>query len=80
MAKTLDLTKVVTQCSGCHARTLLNVEVGTAAVQIPSNGKRGSLHVPAHTVSTSLWTTDDYLWMWDCPACEYADSWTEDEA
>ena len=74
-----DLTATTT-CSGCAISTHLNIDLGTATVRIPSNGKRGSLHVAAHIAQASVWTTDDYLWCWDCPACGYADSWTEDEA
>lgn len=67
---------IQTTCSGCSADVeLVN---GSAVVAVPSNGKRGSLHVPAHKVEAPLsFTEDDSLLLWDCPvpSCGYADSY-----
>jgi hypothetical protein len=40
---------------------------------VPSNGVRGDKHVPAHTVTADAVECDGLI-MWDCPACEYAES------
>jgi len=67
--------RVTTTCSGCAADVRVDVDGGTATVRVPSNGKRGSLHVPAHDVVADVVVADD-LAMWDCPvpSCGYADS------
>jgi len=72
-------TIITTTCSDCSLPTKVNIDRGTVEVKVPSNGKRGSLHVPAHVLTTEAWTTDDYLFTYDCPACGYADSVTEDQ-
>lgn len=76
----INTSAIKHECDGCLLDVTLDIESGTATTHVPSNGKRGSLHVPAHDVIEGLWTQDDYLWEWDCPECEYANSWTEDEA
>lgn len=66
---------VHTTCSGCSEPVKVDVDGGVATMRVPSNGKRGSLHVPAHDVTADvLIDSDDTLAMWDCPRCEYADS------
>lgn len=68
-------TIIRTDCSGCRLDVKINRDHGTASIVIPSNGKRGSLHVPAHTVVADAFD-DGELITWDCPnpACDYADS------
>lgn len=68
---------VTTVCSGCMEPVKVNVVTLTVTMRVPSNGKRGSLHVAAHTVTTEA-TSDGDLVMWDCPRCEYADSVYQD--
>ncbi len=67
-------TLIRTDCSGCRLDVMLDRDKGTASVFIASNGKRGRAHVPSHTVVADLINDDDELITWDCPACEYADS------
>lgn len=78
--KTINLEAIAHECDGCLLDVTLDAVGGVAVTHVPSNGKRGSLHVPAHDVEVILVTADDYLFEWECPACEYANSWTEDEA
>lgn len=70
------MTNIVkTECSGCMEPVKVDVEGGVATMRVPSNGKRGSLHVAAHDVTAEvLIDSDDTLAMWDCPRCGYADS------
>jgi len=70
-----------TDCSACRIDLEVRVGAGTVAALIPSNGKRGSLHAPAHAAVVEFVTDGDddpadpaTLLMWDCPACGYADS------
>lgn len=66
---------VRTTCSGCTEPVRVNLHRGTATMRVPSNGKRGSLHVPAHdAVADVIIDADGDLAMWDCPVCGYADS------
>lgn len=64
---------VKTECAECFAAVRVDLDAGTATARIPSNGRRGSLHVPAHAASTEG-TFTDVLFLWECPACGYADS------
>jgi hypothetical protein len=66
-------TNIRTTCSGCRINVTLFPRDAKVTALIPSNGKRGSLHVPAHMVSSDLYGDED-LYEWDCPACEHADS------
>lgn len=68
------MTSTSVPCSGCARTVVLDLDNGVARVQMPSNGKRGSLHVPAHALMTDEVVVDETLAMWDCPACGYADS------
>lgn len=61
-----------THCSGCARPVRVRAD-GNVEVFVESNRKRGAGHVPAH-VELAEWIDDDGLVMWDCPACEYADS------
>ncbi|GAB3081150.1 hypothetical protein GCM10027053_52170 [Intrasporangium mesophilum] len=65
---------IKTDCSDCRIDLTVDTSAGTVTARIPSNGKRGSLHVPAHTATSDLWDDGD-LWMWDCPVCGHADSY-----
>jgi hypothetical protein len=72
------INKVEVNCSGCNTVTKLDLVNGTATLTVPSNGKRGRLHVPAHQAVATVWYTDGTdLAMWECPLCGYADSWVE---
>ena len=64
-----------TTCSECFIDLIIDLDAGVVRATIPSNGRRGSLHVPAHDVEADL-TVDEGtdLIMWDCPACGHADS------
>lgn len=66
-------TLIKTTCSSCSADLKVYPHAGSVTSVVPSNGKRGSLHVPAHTVEADLDGDDDLL-TWDCPACGEADS------
>ena len=72
-----DVVKI--PCSGCMESVAVNVTTGVVTAKVPANGKRGSLHVPVHVVSTEA-TYANGLVMWDCPRCEYPDSTYEDPA
>lgn len=67
-------------CSGCMESFRLNTTTGIVTMTVPSNGRRGSLHVPAHDVTTEA-TLDrvETLLLWDCPRCGYAESEYEDD-
>lgn len=65
---------IKTTCSGCMIDVKIDVENEVVTALIPSNGRRGSLHIPAHEVSSDLYGDEDLL-QWDCPACEHADSY-----
>jgi hypothetical protein len=79
MTSTTFPTVILTTCSACAADVTLDLEVGTATVTVPSNGRRGALHVPAHDVVTDVHgdTDDLVLVTWECPvpSCEHADSY-----
>ena len=62
-----------TECAACFIPVRVNVDTGEAIATIPSNGKRGAGHVPAHSKST-YGSFDGHLILWDCPGCGYADS------
>lgn len=65
-----------TTCSGCGRKVELDMLTGRAVVAVESNGRRGSGHVPAHTEATDLsFAYEGDLLIWDCGACEYADSY-----
>ena len=65
---------VTTTCSGCAEQVRVDGDQGTATVRVASNGRRGSLHIAAHTVTADVYNDGDLL-TWDCPACDHADSW-----
>lgn len=60
-------------CSGCGEPLALNVATLVVTMRVPSNGKRGSLHVPAHDVTAEAVEVGPLI-EWDCPLCGYADS------
>lgn len=70
-------------CSGCMEAFRLDTETGTVTMTVPSNGKRGSLHVPTHQVTTmAVLDRGNDLLLWDCPfpGCGYAESvYADDE-
>ena len=70
---------VTKPCSGCMEDFTLDVGTGIVTMRVPSNGKRGSLHVGAHEVTTEA-TLDraGVLLLWECPRCGYAESEYED--
>lgn len=72
---------VRTECAGdgCGLKVVVYVEQERVHVMVPSNGRRGSLHKPAHTVKVDA-SDDGDLTMWDCPVCGYADSVYSDPA
>jgi hypothetical protein len=47
---------------------------GVVTYRMPSNGRRGSGHVPARDEQVETRTGDDCLWIWECPFCEHAES------
>ncbi|MGV8846107.1 hypothetical protein [Tessaracoccus sp.] len=65
-------------CSQCGETFALNTVTGLVTMRAPSNGRRGSLHVPAHVV-TAQGDDDGTLWHWECPLCEYSESEYTDE-
>lgn len=67
------MTTIRTTCSSCFIDLTLDRDAETVSATVPSNGRRGSLHVPAHRVEADLYGDDDLL-QWECPACEHADS------
>lgn len=72
---------VTTECSGCMEPVSVDIDAGLATMHVPSNGRRGSLHVPAHDVTAEVSIdADGVLALWDCPRCEYADSVYADPA
>lgn len=75
----MNTTLTSTTCSACAINLTVDANNGVVTAVVPSNGKRGSLHVPAHTVIGDVLfdasDDDGDLGMWDCPACGYADSY-----
>ena len=63
-----------TTCSGCMERVTLNLDGGTVTATRLSNGRRGSLHVPAARLVADLDSVNADLACWECPLCGYADS------
>jgi hypothetical protein len=49
-------------------------EAGDLIYRKPSNGLRGARHVPLRQEPVEAVTTDDYLWLFECPFCGYAES------
>lgn len=66
-------TLIKNDCSGCAGAFTLNKSTLVVTMTVPSNGKRGDGHVPAHTVTADAVEVDGLV-MWDCPRCEYAES------
>jgi len=67
------MSKIKTDCSGCRIDVTIDTVEGTVKALVPSNGVRGQGHIPAHYVESDLYG-DDELLQWECPACEYPDS------
>lgn len=67
-------TRTVTTCSDCMADVAVDVDALTVTVKVPSNGLRGSKHVPAHTLTAEAAEEGSGLIVWECPACGHADS------
>lgn len=67
-----------TTCSGCGLAVVLDLNLEEARVTYKGNGKRGSLHVPGGIAVAELWLEDSDLLTWECPRCEYADSFEQD--
>lgn len=65
---------IKTDCSNCRADLTLNTEALTLTMRVASNGRRGSLHVAAHTLTAEVGFDGD-LYLWECPACGHADSY-----
>lgn len=74
------MATIKSECSGCSNPFTLNTVTGKVTAKVPSNGKRGSLHVPARTETTEA-VDDGILLLWDCPfpGCGYAESAYNDE-
>lgn len=68
------MATIKTTCSGCSTDVLLNRTNESVTVRVPSNGLRGSKHVGATVVHSDLGGDDDLL-TWECPVCDYADSY-----
>ena len=66
-------------CSNCGTTLTLNITQGTVIYNKPGSG-RGSKRIHAAVIVNTVWTDDDYLFMWDSPCCTfdgepYADSY-----
>jgi len=66
--------KITVDCSECMESLKINRQTAKVVAKRPSNGVRGAKHIPAHTVETYLIDDDGDLLTWECPLCEYADS------
>ena len=75
------MSVIKTDCSGCLEPFRLDTETGVVTMHVPSNGKRGSLYVPAHDVTAdAVLDANGDLLVWQCPRCGYADSvYADDE-
>lgn len=69
---------IETTCSDCGIKVTLNLRTATATAVVPGNGLRGQKHVPGGVRTTEVWLEDAGLFVWDCPSCEYADSYEVD--
>jgi hypothetical protein len=65
---------ITSECSGCMEPFTLNRTTLVVTMTVPSNGRRGSLHMPAHVVATDAAVGSLGLIEWDCPRCGYAES------
>lgn len=82
MTTTTSIPAQTTECSGdCELGVYLDLDAETVTVQVPSNGRRGEGHVPAHQEVRDLdgidWDDEDeepVVIYWTCPVCQYADS------
>lgn len=73
--------QVVIVTDGSDRPAVESLLAASVKARIPSNGKRGSLHVPAHEVRTeATLDADGTLLLWECPSCGYADSTYADKA
>lgn len=71
------INRVKSECSGCFRPFVLNTKRLTLTVKVESNGKRGNDHVPSHDLTIDV-EYNGYIYRWECPACEYADSYVPD--
>lgn len=77
----LSSNVVRTECAECFLAVEVNINAGILTATIPSNGKRGAGHVPAHEVTEDFgFDTEGVLALWECPGCGYADSTYVDPA
>jgi hypothetical protein len=80
------MTIVKNECPECLNEFSVNTDTFVVTMTKPSNGRRkadwgpAGKHVPAHQVTTQGYTTDDFLILWECPVCGYADSTYVDDA
>jgi hypothetical protein len=73
--QTAPSARVTIDCSNCRRDLVLNTIAYTITGTVESNGLRGSKRVEAKTVTNDEVSFDGDLWYWDCPCCEYADSY-----
>lgn len=66
---TMIMTKniITTTCSGCGEKIVLNTILAQVRVAVPGGVAIGE-----------LWYQSDGLLSWDCPRCDYADSFEDD--
>jgi len=72
------MNTITTTCSGCDRRVVLKLATNEAHVAYKGNGLRGSKHVPGGVGIAELCHDENDLIIWDCPVCDYADSYEED--
>ena len=76
----LDDVRVVIVTDGSGRPAAESLLSATVKARMPSNGKRGAGHVPAHDVQAdATLDADGALLLWECPLCGYADSTYADE-
>jgi DNA-directed RNA polymerase subunit M/transcription elongation factor TFIIS len=62
------------ECSECGAPFTIDTNTGAVTVRVAANGLRGARHEPARDVNVQAYTSDEVLWCWTCPRCEYSES------
>lgn len=68
-------TKINTVCSNCGIKVVLDLQTEIATALVPGNGLRGQKHVPGGVRTTDLFEEDNGLLAWECPKCEYPDTY-----
>jgi hypothetical protein len=71
-------TSIKTTCGGCDRTVILDLVAEEVRVKYAGNGIQGRKHIPGGVGVAELSIDGNDLFIWDCPVCEYADSFESD--